>query len=55
MRRSICVIAISLCLLLGMVGNAFAEKLVIGSFFPVNQVSGWDGLVKEFKSTHPEV
>jgi multiple sugar transport system substrate-binding protein len=55
MRRSICVIAISLCLLLGMVGNAFAEKLVIGSFFPVNQVSGWDGLVKEFKSTHPDV
>lgn len=40
--------------------NANAEKeattkLVVASFYPVDQVSGWDGLVARFKEKHPKV
>ncbi len=28
-------------------------KLVVASFYPVDKVSGWDGLVKRFKESHP--
>jgi multiple sugar transport system substrate-binding protein len=30
-------------------------KLVVASFYPVDQVSGWDGMVAKFKETHPNV
>ncbi|WDR01983.1 sugar ABC transporter substrate-binding protein [Devosia algicola] len=31
------------------------EKLVIASFYPVDKVAGWDGLVNAFKAIHPNV
>jgi len=31
------------------------ETLVIGSFFPVDSVSGWEGLVEGFQEEHPNV
>lgn len=30
-------------------------KLVVASFYPVDQASGWDGLVSKFKETYPDV
>lgn len=30
-------------------------KLVVASFYPVDKVSGWDGLVKAFTAKHPNV
>lgn len=30
-------------------------KLVVASFYPVDQVSGWEGLVSKFKEKHPNV
>ena len=32
-----------------------AAKLVIASFYPVDQVSGWQGLVDSFTAKHPGV
>jgi multiple sugar transport system substrate-binding protein len=31
------------------------EKLVIASFYPLDKVSGWTGLVSAFKAVHPDV
>ncbi len=32
-----------------------SEKLVVASFYPVDAVSGWDGLVAAFHEVHPDV
>lgn len=34
---------------------ATTTKLVVASFYPLNQVSGWDGMVERFKAEHPGV
>ena len=31
------------------------EKLVVASFYPLDKVAGWSGLVEAFKATHPDV
>lgn len=32
-----------------------SQKLVVASFYPVDSVSGWDGLVAAFQEIHPDV
>ncbi len=34
---------------------ATAIKLVVASFYPLDKVSGWDGMVAKFKESHPNV
>lgn len=36
-------------------GSEAPVKLVVASFYPLDQVSGWDGMVKKFNEKHPNV
>jgi len=56
-RRSVYLWTVLLVIMLTVVNLqfAFAKKLVVASFYPIDKVSGWDGVVREFKKLHPEV
>ena len=48
--------AILLTTAMSLSGSAYAgEKLVVSSFYPMDMVSGWNGLVDAFKESHPGV
>lgn len=57
MKRSMYVWAVLLVFLLTVINlqTVYAKKLVVASFYPIDKVSGWEGVVKEFKKIHPEV